>query len=126
MWSGDPDNNKITPHYKEIEMKLNINLDAQVEKMAEGFGLKEGNASIKANLELEYSVEEMLELVKMQKEILPGILSFVKEMQEISSKRYYNEEKIDKLEEEKEELKEDNRNLKRELRKFNVDWDKQN
>ena len=108
-------------------MKLNVNLDAQVEKMAEGFGLKEGNASIKANLELEYSVEEMLELVKAQKEILPGILSFVKEMQELTSKQqHYNEDKIDKLEEEKEELKEDNRNLKRELRKFNVDWDKQN
>ena len=97
-----------------------------MEKMAEGFGLKEGNASIKANLELEYSVEEMLELVKVQKEILPGILSFVKEMQELTNKQYRNEEKIDKLEEENEELKEDNENLKREIRKHNVEWIKQN
>ena len=107
-------------------MKLNVNLDAQVEKMAEGFGLKEGNASIKANLELEYSVEEMLELAKMQKEILPGILSFVKEMQELTNKRYQIEEEIDKLEEENKELKEDNENLKREIRKHNVKWSKQN
>ena len=89
MWSGIPDINNNVPHYKEIKMKLNVNLDAQVEKMAEGFGLKEGNASIKANLELEYSVEEMLELVKMQKEILPGILTFVKEMQELTNKQYF-------------------------------------
>ena len=89
-------------------MKLNVNLDAQVEKMAEGFGLKEGNASIKANLELEYSVEEMLELVKMQKEILPGILSFVKEMQELTSKKFYYEEKereIERLEKENTRLR---------------------
>lgn len=89
-------------------MKLNVNLDAQVEKMAEGFGLKEGNASIKANLELEYSVEEMLELVKMQKEILPGILSFVKEMQELTSKKFYDEEKereIERLEKENTRLR---------------------
>ena len=91
-------------------MRLNVNLDAQVEKMAEGFGLKEGNASIKANLELEYSVEEMLELVKMQKEILPGILSFVKEMQELTSKQNYNSEK----EWEIERLKEENEKLRRE------------
>ena len=126
MWSGNPDINNNVPHYKERTMKLNINLDAQVEKMAEGFGLKEGNASIKANLELEYSVEEMLELVKAQKEILPGILSFVKEMQELTNKQYRNEEKIDKLKEENEELKEDNENLKREIRKHNVEWIKQN
>ena len=89
-------------------MKLNVNLDAQVEKMAEGFGLKEGNANIKANLELEYSVEEMLELVKMQKEILPGILSFVKEMQELTSKKFYDEEKereIERLEKENTRLR---------------------
>ena len=89
-------------------MKLNVNLDTQVEKMAEGFGLKEGNASIKANLELEYSVEEMLELVKMQKEILPGILSFVKEMQELTSKKFYDEEKereIERLEKENTRLR---------------------
>lgn len=89
-------------------MKLNVNLDAQVEKMAEGFGLKEGNASIKANLELEYSIEEMLELVKMQKEILPGILSFVKEMQELTSKKFYDEEKereIERLEKENTRLR---------------------
>lgn len=106
-------------------MKLNVNLDAQVEKMAEGFGLKEGNASIKANLELEYSVEEMLELAKMQKEILPGILSFVKEMQEISNQKYFDEERINKLEEENEDLKEDNENLKKEISKFNVKWERQ-
>lgn len=89
-------------------MKLNINLDAQVEKMAENFGIKEGNASIKANLELEYSIEEMLELVKMQKEILPGVLSFIKEMQELTSKKYYDEEKeseIKRLEKENERLR---------------------
>ena len=85
-------------------MKLNINLDAQVEKMAEGFGLKEGNASIKANLELEYSVEEMLELVKLQKEILPGILSFIKEMQNMSNKQYYESKKDEKIKELKEEI----------------------
>ena len=93
MWSGNPDINNNVPHYKEKDMKLNINLDAQVEKMAEGFGLKEGNASIKANLELEYSVEEMLELVKAQKEVLPGIMNFVKEMQELTSKQNYDSEK---------------------------------
>lgn len=99
-------------------MKLNVNLDAQVEKMAEGFGLKEGNASIKANLELEYSVEEMLELVKMQKEILPGILTFVKEMQELTNKQYRDEERIEKLEEENEELK-------KEVSKHNIKWERQ-
>ena len=99
-------------------MKLNVNLDAQVEKMAEGFGLKEGNASIKANLELEYSVEEILELVKMQKEILPGILTFVKEMQELTNKQYRDEERIEKLEEENEELK-------KEVSKHNIKWERQ-
>ena len=99
-------------------MKLNVNLDAQVEKMAEGFGLKEGNGSIKANLELEYSVEEMLEITKAQKEILPGVLSFIKEMQEISFRRYLDEEKLNKLEEE-------NEALKKEVSKHNVKWERQ-
>ena len=89
-------------------MKLNVNLDAQVQKMVGNFGLEDGNASIKANLELEYSVEEMLELVKAQKEILPGILTFVKEMQELTSKQNYNEEK----EQEIEQLKKENERLK--------------
>ena len=106
-------------------MKLNVNLDAAVQKMAGNFGLEEGNASIKANLELEYSIEEMLELVKVQKEILPGILNFIKEMQELTNKQYRDEERIEKLEEENEELKEDNENLKREISKFNVKWEKQ-
>ena len=79
-------------------MKMNFNLSAQVEKMAEAFNIKEGNASINCNLELEYSVEEMLELVKAQKEILPGVLSFVKEMQELTSKKFYDEEKKREIE----------------------------
>ena len=126
MWSGNPDINNNVPHYKEKDMKLNINLDAAVQKMAGNFGLEDGNANIKASLELEYSVEEMLELVKAQKEILPGILSFVKEMQEISVKKYLDEEKIDKLEERNEELKEQNEKLKKEISKHNIDWERQN
>ena len=93
-------------------MKMNFNLSAQVEKMAEAFNIKEGNASINCNLELEYSVEEMLELVKAQKEILPGVLSFVKEMQELTSKKFYDEEKereIENLKFENEKLKMFNR-----------------
>ena len=88
--------------------------------------MEKGKANLDCNIELEYSVEEMVELIKLQKEVIPGILSFVKEMQELTNKQYRNEEKIDKLKEENEELKEDNENLKREIRKHNVEWIKQN
>lgn len=90
-------------------MKLNVNLDAAVQKMVGNFGLEDGSANIKANLELEYSVEEMLELVKAQKEILPGVLNFIKEMQELVNKQNYDSEK----ELEIRNLKYENERLKR-------------
>ena len=89
-------------------MKMNFNLTGAVENLAGAFGMEKGNANINCHLELEYSVEEMLELVKAQKEILPGVLNFVKEMQELSSKKYYDEEKeheIEKLRRENDRLK---------------------
>ncbi len=91
-------------------MKLNVNLDAAVQKMVGNFGLEDGSANIKASLELEYSIEEMLELVKAQKEVLPGILTFIKEMQELTSKQNYDSEK----EYEIEKLKNENARLRRE------------
>mgnify|MGYP000936119879 CR=1 FL=1 len=91
-------------------MKMNFNLTGAVENLAGAFGMEKGNANINCHLELEYSVEEMLELVKMQKEILPGILSFVKEMQELTSKQNYDSEK----EWEIEKLKTENERLRRE------------
>ena len=90
-------------------MKMNFNLSAQVEKLAEAFNIKEGSANINCNLELEYSVEEFIELVKVQKDIIPGVLNFVKEMQELTSKQNYDSEK----ELEIRNLKHENEMLKR-------------
>lgn len=89
-------------------MKMNFNLTGAVENLAGNFGMEKGNANINCHLELEYSVEEMLELIKAQKEILPGIMSFVKEMQELTSKQQYDfekEQEIKKLEKENERLR---------------------
>lgn len=93
-------------------MKMNFNLTGAVENLAGAFGMEKGNANINCHLELEYSVEEMLELIKLQKEVLPGLLNFVKEMQELTSKKYYDEEKereIQNLQFENEKLKMFNR-----------------
>ena len=89
-------------------MKMNFNLTGAVENLAGAFGMEKGNANINCHLELEYSVEEMLEIIKLQKEVLPGIMSFVKEMQELTSKQQYDfekEQEIKKLEKENERLR---------------------
>ena len=86
-------------------MKFRLNLNAEVQKLAGNFGFNDGEGKFNCDLEVELAPEEMMEVIKAQKELVPGVLNFVKEMQEISSKRYYNEEKIDKLEKENEALK---------------------
>ena len=85
-------------------MKMNFNLEGQVKKLAGAFGIEEGDANVKCNLELEYSVEEFLELVKVQKELVPGIFGFVKEMQNISNEQYYNSKKDEEIRRLKEEV----------------------
>ena len=106
-------------------MKAKFNLTGAVENLAGNFGMEKGNANLDCNLEIEYSVEEMLELIKAQKEVIPGVLSFIKEMQELTNKQCYEKE-LDKLEEENKELKEDNEHLKKEIKKFNIEWERQN
>ena len=109
MWSGNPDINNNVPHYKEIKMKAKFNLTGAVENLAGAFGMEKGKANLDCNIELEYSVEEMVELIKLQKEVIPGLLNFVKEMQELSGKKYYDEEK----ERELRNLRFENEQLKR-------------
>ena len=84
-------------------MKVKFNLEGSVKKL---FGnlIEDGAADIKCNLELEYSVEEFLELVKVQKELVPGIFGFIKEMQNMSNEQYYNSKKDEKIRELKEEV----------------------
>ena len=106
-------------------MKAKFNLTGQVENLAGAFGMEKGKANVDCNLEVEYSVEEMIELIKLQKEMLPGILNFVKEMQELTNKQYRNKEIIDKLEDENEELREENEELKKEVSKHNIKWKRQ-
>lgn len=93
-------------------MKAKFNLTGAVENLAGAFGMEKGKGNLDCSIELEYSVEEMLELIKLQKEVLPGLLNFVKEMQELTSKKYYDEEKereIQNLQFENEKLKMFNR-----------------
>ena len=99
-------------------MKFRLNLNAEVQKLAGNFGFNDGEGKFNCDLEVELAPEEMMEVIKAQKELVPGVLNFVKEMQEISSERYYNEEKIDKLEKE-------NEALKKEVSKHNIKWKRQ-
>lgn len=91
-------------------MKFKLNLNAEVQKLAGNFGFNDGEGKFNCDLEVEYSVEEFLELVKIQKEIVPGILNFVKEMQELTSKQNYDSEKEFEIE----KLKNENARLRRE------------
>lgn len=74
-------------------MKFKLNLNAEVQKLAGTFGFNEGEGKFNCDLEVEFAPEEMMEVIKMQKELVPGVLGFVKEMQEITSKKYYDEDK---------------------------------
>lgn len=99
-------------------MRVKLDLGAEVKKLAGNFGFNDGEGKFNCNLEMEFAPEEMMEVIKMQKELVPGVLNFVKEMQELTNKQYRDEERIEKLEEENEELK-------KEVSKHNIKWKRQ-
>lgn len=79
-------------------MKLKFNLDAEVRKLAGNFGFNDGEGKINSNFEIEFAPEELGEIIKAQKELVPGILGFIKEMQEMSNQNNQKNCKIDDLE----------------------------
>ena len=63
-----------------MKMKFNLNAAAKETKEAvENYAGVE-NLSIDMNVEVEYSVEEFLALIKFQKEMLPELKKFFREM----------------------------------------------
>lgn len=78
-------------------MRVKLDLGAEVKKLAGNFGFNDGEGKFNCNLEVEFAPEEMMEVIKMQKEIVPGVLNFVKEMQEMSNDTNEKNCKIDSL-----------------------------
>ena len=79
-------------------MKIKFDLTAGIEKMT-GFNKLEGKGNLDAHMEIEFGADELGMIYEAQRALVPEVLSFVKEMQQITT-----DARIDDLEYEKNKL----------------------
>ena len=81
-------------------MKLKFDVTAGLEKLT-GFGkIDGGKGNLEAHFEVEFSAEEMGMIYEFQKQIVPEVLSFVKEMKQENddAEKQILENKVSQLE----------------------------
>ena len=66
-------------------MKMKFDVTGSIKKMT-GFDKLEGDASLDAHFEIEFGPEELGMMYQFQKEMLPEILNFAKEMQQLTNR----------------------------------------
>ena len=85
-------------------MKIKFDLSGAVKKVT---GVNEklgGDANIDAHFEVEFGADELGTIYEAQRALVPEVLSFIKEMQQITTESRRLDEKIDDLEYEKNKL----------------------
>lgn len=78
-------------------MKIKFDLTAGIEKMT-GFDKLEGKGNLDAHMEIEFGADELGMIYEAQRALVPEVLSFIKEMQQITTDARQLDQKIDDLE----------------------------
>ena len=85
-------------------MKIKFDLSGAIKKVT---GITEkvgGDANLDAHMEIEFSADELGMIYEAQRALVPEVLDFIKEMQQITTDARQLDKKIDDLEYEKNRL----------------------